>query len=477
MMAEMGIRFAGAYVPASRLQRTAIAEAHAWANQNLKALAKGTRSYCNWDEDSVTMAVEAAQVCRAGLPSTGLDRLCFASTSAPFEDRANTALIVDALNLGEGLSTSESGGSLRAGTSALMQALESSGRTSLVIAADQRPTKPASPQEIKYGDGAAALVVGGDSLIARYLGGSSLSVDFVDHYRTDLSQTDYVVEERWLRDEGLAKILPRVIAATLTAAGVAAGEIDIVVAPLAPAMLTKVLAQLGLKGALLADNLFTDTGDTGAAHPLLMLTHALSTAVPGQKILLLGVGQGADGLVFETTGAVTAFAESRLPIPSRVDANYLRFLSFTGQLKLDWGIRAERDNRTSLTTFYRKRHMVTGFVGGKCSACDMPQFPLSRVCVNCGAVDAQQDYSFAGSIGQVKTFTEDWQAYTPSPPLTYGNVSFVEGGNLFMELTDCPPGTVAVGMRVRMVFRIKDMDDRRGFRRYFWKAVVAGGVI
>jgi hypothetical protein len=25
-------------------------------------------------------------------------------------------------------------------------------------------------------------------------------------------------------------------------------------------------------------------------------------------------------------------------------------------------------------------------------------------------------------------------------------------------------------MEMRMVFRIKDFDERRGFRRYFWKA-------
>lgn len=474
-MAETGIKYAGAYVPAARLRRTAIAEAHAWATQGLKDLAKGTRSYANWDEDSLTMAVEAAKACLAALPAATFDRLCFASTTAPFEDRANTALIVDALNVDGGLSTLESGGSLRAGTSALMQALETAGRSTLVVAADQRPTKPASPQEIKYGDGAAALMVGEGPLIARYLGGASLSVDFVDHYRTDQSETDYVVEERWLRDEGLARILPRVISSTLAAAGVAAAAIDIVVAPLAPRMIVKVLAGAGLKGATLADTLFDDVGDTGAAHPLLMLTQALSTAVPGQKILLLGIGQGADGLIFETTERVGEFARTlALPGDRRVDDNYLRFLSFTGQLKLDWGIRSERDNRTSLSTFYRKRHAVTGFVGGRCSACGTPQFPRARLCVNCGAVDAQEDYSFAGSIGQVKTFTEDFQAYTPSPPLTYGNVSFSEGGNLFMELTDCPPGSVTVGMPVRMVFRIKDMDERRGFRRYFWKAVAAG---
>lgn len=35
------------------------------------------------------------------------------------------------------------------------------------------------------------------------------------------------------------------------------------------------------------------------------------------------------------------------------------------------------------------------------------------------------------------------------------------------------PGSVAVGMPMRMMFRVKDYDDNRGFRRYFWKATPA----
>ena len=31
-------------------------------------------------------------------------------------------------------------------------------------------------------------------------------------------------------------------------------------------------------------------------------------------------------------------------------------------------------------------------------------------------------------------------------------------------------GELEVGTRVRFVFRIKDVDAVRGFRRYFWKA-------
>ena len=71
----------------------------------------------------------------------------------------------------------------------------------------------------------------------------------------------------------------------------------------------------------------------------------------------------------------------------------------------------------------------------------------------------------------VKTFTEDWLAFTPAPPLVYGNVAFAAGGNAFIEFTDAAPGETAVGQPVRFVFRLKDRDALRGFHRYFWKAV------
>jgi uncharacterized OB-fold protein len=38
------------------------------------------------------------------------------------------------------------------------------------------------------------------------------------------------------------------------------------------------------------------------------------------------------------------------------------------------------------------------------------------------------------------------------------------------DLTDVDVGGVSVGMPMRMVFRVKDRDERRGFTKYFWKA-------
>ena len=38
-----------------------------------------------------------------------------------------------------------------------------------------------------------------------------------------------------------------------------------------------------------------------------------------------------------------------------------------------------------------------------------------------------------------------------------------------LEFTDFGAGQIKVGDPVRLVFRVKDYDTKRHFRRYFWK--------
>ncbi len=39
-----------------------------------------------------------------------------------------------------------------------------------------------------------------------------------------------------------------------------------------------------------------------------------------------------------------------------------------------------------------------------------------------------------------------------------------------LDFTDLDETDLVVGKPMRMMFRIKDIDQARGFRRYFWKA-------
>jgi len=474
-MTERGILAFGGYIPRLRLRRETIADALAWINPGLKTQARGERSTCAWDEDSLTMAVEAARDCRLD-DLDAPDNLVLASTTLPFADRDNAAVVTEALDLPEHINTLDVSSSQRAGTSALANALNAATGSSLVIASDCRETCPASPLEMQTGHGAATMLVGeGKQLLAHCLGHRAVSRDLVDHYRSRSGRFDYTLEDRWVRDEGFFKIIPETVSALLQELGVKPDVIDHTILP-APARVAKRLCKiLGLNDSGLADDLAASCGHTGAAHPLLLLAATLEQAKPGAKILLVGFGQGADAILFETTKQIENY-QPHLGVAGYLqrrheESNYVRYLSHRGLLAVNRGNRAEFDNRAALKTFYRKRDMVTGFKGGRCESCGTVQFPRAAMCVNpeCRAADTQKPISLSGLNGRVKSFTEDWLAATPNPPLQYGNIELEGGANIMMEITDCEPGTLKVGTVVDMRFRIKAVDEKRDFTRYFWK--------
>src|SRR5581483_3882444 len=149
-----------------------------------------------------------------------------------------------------------------------------------------------SAQEMTYGDGAAALLVGDGTPVATLLGAHSETVDFVDHYRGRGSDFDYAWEERWIRDEGYLGLIPRAIAALLAKTGVAPAAVVQLCLPMAmPRVGAQIAERAGIPAASLADNLQESCGEAGAAHPLLLLVAALERAKPGERILVVGFGQ------------------------------------------------------------------------------------------------------------------------------------------------------------------------------------------
>lgn len=348
-----GILAAAAYIPRLRLQRRAIVEANRWFAPGLSSLGKGERAICNWDEDVVTMAVEAARDAMTARSRESLESIYLASTTFPFLDRLNAGIVAAALDLPEELNALDIASSQRVATSALRMALHA-GQESLIVAAEHRRTKAASPIELTSGDGAAAIVVGEGAPIARLLASSRQTVDFVDHFRTQESVYDYQWEERWIRDAGYMKIVPATIARCLDAAGVSGSDIAYFCMPApVPRVVPAVAKAAGIADAAVADNLLAVCGDTGAAHPLLLLVAALEAAKPGDRILLVGFGQGADALLFECTAAMQdipgRLGSAGYLARRREETNYGKFLAFNDLIEIERGMRSETDKLTPLS--------------------------------------------------------------------------------------------------------------------------------
>lgn len=481
----IGITAYGGYVPRLRLSRQAAAQANAWYAPQF-AGRKGTRAFANWDEDSITMAVAAARDCLGpGEDRSRVRAVLLASDTLPFAERLNAGVVAGALTLDEGIEAIDLGGSQRAALGAVAQAVarvRAGEGDTLVLAADNRRTRAGSAQELEYGDAAAAVLIGRDKVLAEYLGSGTVTADFVDHFRAAGEDVDYHWEERWVRDEGIARLVPRAVGAALKQAGVDAAGVDHFIFPSTFARMDQQLAKTcGIRAEAVADTLADTVGDSGLPHGLLLLAHVLERARPGQTIVLAQFGGGAQALVFRVTDAIDGFRPARgvgqWLARGAEERSYTKFLSFKGQLALERGMRGEQDRKTALSTAWRHHEALLGLVGGRCEVTGSVHFPPSRLSYDARPLqDTQKPYKLADRPARILSWSAEYLSWHPAPPHHYGQIDFEGGGRILMDFTDLDVGEVDTGTPMEMVFRIKDVDERRGFTRYFWKATpVRGG--
>src|SRR5438552_8890617 len=174
----VGITRTGAYFPRRRLDRALIGKA--WGTR----VPPGTRTVAGLDEDALTMATDAVLACLGADPADPgqFDALYFASTSSPYGEKQVASMIATAADLPREVAVADLGGSVRAGLGALRAALDGvragSHRTALVVAADARRVEPESELEPLLGDGALAVAVGRDDVVAELVTTASISEEF-----------------------------------------------------------------------------------------------------------------------------------------------------------------------------------------------------------------------------------------------------------------------------------------------------------
>jgi len=232
-----------------------------------------------------------------------------------------------------------------------------------------------------------------------------------------------------------------------------------------------------LNSTQVQDHCMKRLGNTGTAHPLIMLVAALESAHPGDRIMVCSYGGGCDCMLFQVTEAIEDLL-SRNIFQSNLDScqemsSYSKYLSFKGNMDKEKGIRGEEIASTSLSLAWREQDAILRLAGGRCRVCGTPQFPKERICINpeCKVADQMDDYVFSNKRGKLFTYTADHLAYSEDPPSLYGIVDFDGGGRYWFDLTDCSLESLRVGQPVEMSFRRKYVDEARSLSGYFWKAV------
>ena len=468
----VGITSIGAYIPMYRLNLEEITKM--WRIKSIS----GNKAVAGYDEDSVTMAVDATLDC-LNRSDRKVNGLYFATTTAPYREKQGAAIIASAVDLNKECHTGDFTNSLRAGSVAMKSAVDAvksgSAECIIVTASDCRIGAPQGRFEQLLGDGAAALMIGSSHLIANIEGSHSIFNDFTDLWRTERDTFIQSAEGRFIDVVGYLPTMQEAISGLMKKYSLAPGDFSKFVFYASDtrehADLTK---RLGFGKAQVQEPLFAHIGNTGTATAMMMLVAALEEATPGDRILFANYGDGCDAFILRATEDIVRIhtkpmMKDRLARKTPID--YGRYLNWRDLVPVEASTLPQR-SEPSPSTRWRERRSISALYGVKCKKCGTPQFhPIGqtiRVCAVCQSKDDFDDYKFSDKRGKLFSYAVDQLQPTKNPPGLNGVVDFDEGGRLICELTDYELNKVKIGMPVEMTFR--KMFQGRGIINYFWKA-------
>lgn len=464
----IGITSYGAYVPVYRMSHAELGRA--WGT----AGGKEEKAVANYDEDSITMAVEAAVDCLGSMDRSTIDALYFASTTAPYNEKLSASIVAAAADLRENIFSLDVGHSLRSATSAMRIACDAvksgSMKKVLIAAADCRVPPPNSGFEATYGDGSAAFIIGDEDVVVSIEGSHSVSTEFLDVWRKEMDGYIQTWEDRFILAHGHGDQVKRVVSEILKKYNLTPKDFAKVVCYASDARSHRNMAkQLGFEPDQVQDPMFSALGNTGAAFAPMMLVAALEEAKPGDKILLVGYGDGADALILQATEhienvrnkrGIKKHLESKMLIPS-----YEKYLIFRNLVEL--GTDRRPQYVSSLPMIWRDRKQVFPLHGGKCKACGRIQIPIQRICAYCQAKDDYEEVRLSDKKATVFTFSMDERAVEVDPPRVWV-ISHIDGdGRFYCTMTDRDISKVDIDMRVEYTFR--RIHEGAGLHNYFWK--------
>ncbi|TQM69694.1 3-hydroxy-3-methylglutaryl CoA synthase [Actinomadura hallensis] len=461
MPEQNGIGAYAAYLPAYALASNSLEGAEPRPGAPVRSVAA-------YDEDAVTMAVEALREITAGA-SAG-DRLVLATTSAPYDGKTSAGIVHAALGLDPAVVAADLHGN-RSGATALDLMVRAGG---VAAVSDVRMTRPHAPDELAQGDAAAAFTAGDAAAVL--LARTGRTAEVLDRWRLPGERHDRVWDERFTA-EVLVAAAREAAQRALADAGLDAADHVAVASPNARAA---AVLRRALGGSGADAEVERQTGYTGAAHLGLLLAATLDTAEPGQTILLLSAAEGADAFVFRVGDGVRSARAGRPvreQLAGRERLGYGRYLHWRGLLDVQGPARPDAPSPAA-PPMYRRAGWKYRLEGALCDACGGITTPPARACASCGGVGADEAgsvpmnrVSLRDRVATVVSVTRDRLTTMPDAEVAIVvadvEVEGTGGGRLNAYATDVVPEAVTVGMTMRPTFRRLWTTD--AIHNYFWK--------
>ena len=341
----VGIVSYGAYVPRYRIKVEEIAAIYGKDSISTKSELKiDEKSVPGIDEDSLTMGVEASlnALRRCSIDRKKIGAVYSGSESPVYAVKPNASIVGEILGIGNDYTSADIEFACKAGTAGMQMCigLVKSGfiEYGLAIGTDTSQAAPGDILEYTAAAGSASLTIGNkkEETIAELEEMHSISSDTPDFWRRNMQKYPSHAE----RFTGSPAYFKHLVACTkklMEKAKVAIKDVDYVAfhTPNGKFPL-RAGEMLNFPKEKLQDNLIVSkVGNTYSAASMLVLTHILDKAQPGQRILMtsFGSGAGSDSFLFKVTNNIKKLRQSRTTqsyIDDKEYIDYARYCKLTG---------------------------------------------------------------------------------------------------------------------------------------------------
>ncbi len=304
-----GIVGYGAHVPSYRIKVEEIAKVWGDDPESIsKGLVVNEKSVPGPDEDTVTIAVEAARraLKRAEIDPQDIGTIYVGSESHPYAVKPTATIVADAIRAAPNLTAADLEFACKAGTAGIQAAmgLVKSGiiKYGLAIGADTSQGAPGDALEYTASAGGAAFIIGEDNTIADIEETCSFTTDTPDFYRRE----GEAYPSHGGRFTGQPAYFKHVLGAAtrmLEKTGTTAEDYDYAVFHQPNGKFyIRAAKKLGFTKEQYAQGLLTpNIGNTYSGATPLGLASILDVAKPGDKIFAVSYGSGAGSDAFTLT--------------------------------------------------------------------------------------------------------------------------------------------------------------------------------